>query len=88
VQRAEQRLDQLAADPAVTVQHDPAGWLHSAHDQWSSDRDTRLAQAAQRAAAAADRENAEAARQRMHSHDHDLPHYGHDTGREGPGFGH
>lgn len=87
LQRAEQRLDQLAADPAVTGQPDPASWLHEARNQWGSDRDTRLAQAAQRATVATDRENAEAARQRMHSHDHDSPHHGHDTGRDGPSFG-
>jgi len=87
VQRAEQRLGQLAADPAITAQPDPAGWLQGAHQQWRSDHNAARTAAAQRAARQNARQLAEAARQQPRHHD--LPHYGsgRDTGRGGPSRG-
>ena len=87
LEHAEQRLHQLAGDPAVAGQPNPAGCLAEARDQWAIDRDQRLTAAAARAAVQADRDATAAAQQRMRQHEHDQPSYSHDAGREGPDIG-
>ena len=63
-----------------------AGCRRVAHDSWRTDRELAQQTAANRAAVLAARA-ADESLQRLRSHDHDIPDYGHDAGRDGPSFG-
>lgn len=89
LQIVDQRIDELVRDPALDTQPDPAGWLAHAHDTWRTGRDLAQITAANRAAvlAARDADQSLDRLHNLHSHDHDIPDYGHDAGRDGPSFG-
>jgi conjugative relaxase-like TrwC/TraI family protein len=85
---AEQRINQLTADPAITSQPDPAAFLTAAHTGWTGDYTAAQAAAAQMARYKAGREAEQAAVQRMRDHDRNRgPSYGPDHGRGGPSIG-
>ncbi|MEO8888322.1 MAG: hypothetical protein ABI429_03385 [Jatrophihabitantaceae bacterium] len=85
---ADRRVEQLAADPAITGRDDPAGFLAAAHTSWNGDYTAAQAAAAQQTRHAAARPAEQAAQQRMHEADrHYGPSYGPTTGRDGPSIG-
>ena len=87
-EHAEQRLDDLTADPAIGVQPDSTSWIANARDRWGRDRDLAQIAAANRAAILQARAADQDAAQRMDDADrHYGPTYGHDAGRDGPSFG-
>lgn len=85
---ADKRVEQHAADPAITGRDDPAGLLAAAHTSWHGDYLAAQAAALQRARHAAAQEAQEAARQHMRAPiRHYRPSYGPTTGRDGPSLG-
>ncbi len=85
---ADRRVEQFAADPAITGRDDPAGFLAAAHTSWNGDYIAAQAAALQQTRPAAAQQAEEAARQRMHEADrHYGPSYGPTTGRDGPSLG-
>lgn len=85
---ADSRIEQLAADPAITADEDSAGFLAAAHTSWTGDDIAAQAAAVRQARDAAARHIDQAARQRMRDAEHHHgPSHGPTTGRDGPSIG-
>ncbi len=85
---ADQRVQRLAADPAITAGVDPAGFLAAAHTSWNGDHIAAQAAASQQTQHAAARHADETARQRIRQADrHHGPNHGPSTRPDGPSIG-